>query len=119
MADARQLAGHATEAPSASADANAATSGDLYLTLGCAGCHANERIAPALTDLLGAQRRLSHGAKLVVDEAYLRRSILEPGAQVVAGYSPVMPSYAEFSRRPSCAANEYVLACGDVSERHV
>jgi cytochrome c oxidase subunit 2 len=28
-----------------------------------------------------------------VDENYLRESILEPQAKVVAGYQPVMPTY--------------------------
>jgi cytochrome c oxidase subunit 2 len=29
----------------------------------------------------------------VADENYIKRSILEPSAQVVAGYEPVMPSF--------------------------
>jgi cytochrome c oxidase subunit 2 len=30
--------------------------------------------------------------KLVADEAYLRKSILEPNADVVKGFPPIMPS---------------------------
>jgi cytochrome c oxidase subunit 2 len=34
------------------------------------------------------------GEKTVIsDEAYLRRAILEPGAEVVKGYPPIMPSF--------------------------
>jgi len=37
---------------------------------------------------------LEGGARVTADETYLRRSILEPGVQVVAGYANLMPSYA-------------------------
>jgi cytochrome c oxidase subunit 2 len=30
----------------------------------------------------------------MVDEEYLRRSILEPQADIVAGFQPVMPTYS-------------------------
>ena len=30
---------------------------------------------------------------MIVDEAYLRESILQPGAKITAGYQPVMPTF--------------------------
>jgi cytochrome c oxidase subunit 2 len=30
---------------------------------------------------------------VIADEAYLRESILQPSAKVVAGFPPIMPSY--------------------------
>jgi cytochrome c oxidase subunit 2 len=30
---------------------------------------------------------------VVVDEAYLRESILEPNTKIVAGYPPIMPTF--------------------------
>lgn len=85
-ADARQLA---------SSRGHAAPLGHSYASLGCAGCHDNARVAPPLVNLIGAERTLSDGAKVRIDEAYLKRSILEPGKQLVAGYLPLMPSYAD------------------------
>ena len=35
----------------------------------------------------------ANGGRGVADENYLRRSILEPQADVVAGFQPVMPTY--------------------------
>lgn len=64
-----------------------------YQALGCAGCHTNPRVAPALDNLLGRSVRLKDGMTLVADRAYLRRAILAPGAEVVAGYVPLMPGY--------------------------
>ena len=66
---------------------------DGYTALGCAGCHDNAKVAPPLVNLAGAERMLSDGSKVTVDDAYLRRAILEPGAELVQGYMPLMPSY--------------------------
>lgn len=85
VADARSLAAPATTASIASASMAA---------LGCAGCHADPRIAPALGNVFGAQVQLQNGMNLIADEAYLRRALTDPNAELVAGYSPLMPSYA-------------------------
>jgi cytochrome c oxidase subunit 2 len=37
--------------------------------------------------------RLQSGEETVVDEAYLRESILYPNAKVVAGYPSIMPTF--------------------------
>jgi cytochrome c oxidase subunit 2 len=34
------------------------------------------------------------GSRILVDENYIRKSILEPQADVRAGYKPVMPTYS-------------------------
>ena len=64
-------------------------------SLGCAGCHDHSRIAPPLLDLQGAQRTLADGSRTTIDDAYLRRALLEPGREIVEGYFPLMPSYRE------------------------
>jgi protein SCO1/2 len=65
-----------------------------YASLGCAGCHSNPRVAPSLDNLIGSEVTLQDGSKINADDAYVRRSILQPSADVVAGYSALMPSYA-------------------------
>jgi protein SCO1/2 len=65
----------------------------LYDALGCAGCHEDHRVAPAI-GALGTRRELEGDASIVVDDAYLRSSILEPERHRVAGYPVRMPSYA-------------------------
>jgi len=37
--------------------------------------------------------QLASGQTVVADASYLRRSILEPPADLVAGYQPIMPTY--------------------------
>jgi cytochrome c oxidase subunit 2 len=48
---------------------------------------------PTFAGLFGSSVALSGGGSVGVDEDYIRTSILEPSAQVVAGYEPVMPSF--------------------------
>lgn len=92
-ADARRLAHPVEDAAAARVAADAPAPRGAYQSLGCAGCHENPRVAPSLVNLSGSTVRLADGSTVMADEAYLRRAILEPGGQVVAGYLPIMPGY--------------------------
>lgn len=69
---------------------------DLFTNkLGCASCHsggANQRGA-VLEGIYGHEVKLTTGETVTADEQYIRNSILNPGAQVVAGYQPIMPTF--------------------------
>lgn len=68
---------------------------NLYAQLLCATCHtANgaRLIGPTHLNLLGRVETLTDGSKVVVDEAYLRESILDPQKQIVKGFPPIMPA---------------------------
>jgi cytochrome c oxidase subunit 2 len=67
----------------------------LFTQLGCAHCHAPESgvQAPNLNGLFGQTVPLSNGASVQADEDYIRQSIFFPKAKVVAGYTPIMPTY--------------------------
>ena len=67
-----------------------------FRELGCSGCHAAGSTvhAPSLRGLLGRTVHLQDGRSLVADETYVRDSILLPKKDVVAGFDPVMPSFA-------------------------
>ena len=75
------------------ADRSSSTGEQLFIALGCAGCHHQARIAPPLEGIFGKTVALTDGRTLPVDEAYLRESILDPTAKVVAGYLRLMPNY--------------------------
>jgi len=51
------------------------------------------RPARLLEGLLGRTVRLQAGETVTADEAYVRESILNPSAKVVAGFQPIMPTY--------------------------
>ncbi|HEV7860642.1 MAG TPA: cytochrome c oxidase subunit II [Pyrinomonadaceae bacterium] len=66
-------------------------------TLGCASCHGEKGEGgrgPTLLGLFGTSVLLEGGTKVTADETYIRESILNPQAKVVAGYKPIMPTFA-------------------------
>lgn len=67
----------------------------LFQQLGCATCHRADPTGrgPALEGLFGQTQRLQSGESIVVDEAYVRESILYPNAKVAIGYPPIMPTF--------------------------
>jgi len=65
---------------------------------GCAACHGSdgegvEGLGPAFVGLFGSTVELADGSSVVADRDYLGRSIIEPDAQVTAGFSLPMPPY--------------------------
>ncbi|RMF91466.1 MAG: cytochrome c oxidase subunit II [Nitrospinota bacterium] len=61
---------------------------------GCLGCHSidgSRLVGPSWKGLFGRKTTLQDGTTLQADEEYIRRSILEPDAQVVQGFPNVMP----------------------------
>jgi cytochrome c oxidase subunit II len=74
----------------------AAAGQQLYQTLGCASCHgANGEggRGPVLAGLFGRDVSLASGATVRADEGYLRESIVNPQAKLVAGFGPIMPTF--------------------------
>jgi cytochrome c oxidase subunit 2 len=69
---------------------------ERFRQYGCSGCHdANSLVhAPPLAGLYGNPVQLADGSRVRADERYLRDAILLPGKEVVAGYAPIMPSFA-------------------------
>jgi cytochrome c oxidase subunit 2 len=62
---------------------------------GCRACHHidDKVLAPTLEGIFGTEVELTTGAKVKVDENYIRESILTSTLKVVKGYMPVMPPY--------------------------
>jgi len=69
--------------------------GKLFESLACANCHHLDGSGrcPTLTGLFGRNVQLSTGQVVKADEAYIRESILQPNAKIVAGYQPIMPTF--------------------------
>ena len=70
----------------------ATTGAHLFQQMGCAMCHGTGQ-APALEGLFGSSVQLQGGATVLADEGYIRESILDPRAKMVAGYAPIMPTF--------------------------
>ncbi|MBD0679646.1 cytochrome c oxidase subunit II [Pseudomonas sp. V98_8] len=63
---------------------------------GCSACHSQDgstRLGPTWKGLYGRTEQFADGSSALVDEAYLKESILKPQARLVQGYPPVMVAY--------------------------
>jgi cytochrome c oxidase subunit 2 len=67
----------------------------VFTSLACNNCHRGDGAGrgPALEGLFGQRVELETGESIVADENYLRESILNPKAKILAGYQPVMPTF--------------------------
>jgi cytochrome c oxidase subunit 2 len=68
----------------------------LFQSRACYTCHSikgESSVGPHLNGIFGEQAVMTGGKQFIVDENYIRKSLLEPQADVVAGYQPVMPTY--------------------------
>jgi cytochrome c oxidase subunit 2 len=67
----------------------------LFTELNCITCHRPDSAGrgPVLNGIFGRPVALASGERVMADEAYVRESILNPAAKVVAGYQPVMPTF--------------------------
>jgi cytochrome c oxidase subunit II len=83
----------------------------LFTQLACVTCHAagDQQRGPVLNGLFGSQVTLANGEKVVADNAYIRESILNPQAKIVAGFPPIMPTFqGQVSEEQLLALTEYI-----------
>jgi cytochrome c oxidase subunit 2 len=73
----------------------ASTGQKLFQQLGCGSCHRSDTQGrgPNLSGVFGKPVLLEDGRTVTADENYVRESILNPGAKIVAGFKNIMPSF--------------------------
>lgn len=68
----------------------------MYKQFGCGACHSldgSPNTGPSFKGLWGRTETMTSGEQIVVDENYIRTSILEPMKDIVQGYPAQMPSF--------------------------
>jgi cytochrome c oxidase subunit II len=67
----------------------------LFTQLACVTCHLSDGTgrAPSLNGVYSNKVLLADGSTVTADDGYIRESILQPKAKIVAGYQPVMPTF--------------------------
>jgi len=67
----------------------------LFADLACNTCHRPDAQGrgPVLNGLFGKTIDLQSGNRIIVDEAYIRESILTPATKITAGFQPIMPTF--------------------------
>jgi cytochrome c oxidase subunit 2 len=66
----------------------------LFASYGCSGCHTGSNAnAPSLAGLYGSEVKLAEGGAVTADTTYLRKKILNPDSDKIAGYKQIMPAF--------------------------
>jgi cytochrome c oxidase subunit 2 len=67
----------------------------VFLKYRCISCHSADARAraPVLEELYGKAVPLRDGRTVIADESYIRESIYDPGAKIVAGWENIMPTF--------------------------
>ena len=87
----------------------------MFQQLGCATCHRSDTQGrgPNLNGVYGKPVLLDDGRTVMADENYIRESILNPTAKIVAGFKPIMPSFqGQVSEESLMALVAYVKSLG-------
>lgn len=92
----------------------------LFAAKGCVACHSvdgNKGVGPPFKGLWGRAEAMADGSSVKLEgeegENYMRESMLQPNARVVAGYQPIMPSQAGILSDPEIVAiTEFVKSLG-------
>ena len=81
---------------------------------GCLGCHSldgSPGVGPSFKGIMGrSEVVVTKGVErtITVDEAYLQRSIVDPPADLVKGFPPVMPSFGDLKKEEIEALMEFI-----------
>lgn len=78
------------------AGAVSAEAGEELYRSQCQSCHTidgADLVGPSFQGLFGSTRSMTDGREIVADENYIRRSILEPSADITAGFQNLMPVF--------------------------
>lgn len=89
------------------------TGSELATEIGCFACHTetDTDLAPTLHGIWGSEVELEDGSTVTVDETYVRRSVTDPGADIVAGFEARMPTFG-LSEAEVDRLVEYVRSLG-------
>tara|TARA_Y100000590_G_scaffold463131_1_gene629092 strand:- start:1162 stop:1539 length:378 start_codon:yes stop_codon:yes gene_type:complete len=69
---------------------------DIFNRMACNACHSMDgtlKLGPTIKKQYGKEIRHTDGTIMVIDDEYIRESIIDPLKYIAEGYTPIMPSY--------------------------
>jgi cytochrome c oxidase subunit 2 len=117
--EAQAVASRDLGGPAPPSDSNLTSVGQaVAVHRACFACHTidgQRHIGPTWRGLYDSSVKLTDGRTVIADEAYLTKSMMEPRADIVDGFNPVMPSYHALLTEPETAALvEFIKSLRDV-----
>ena len=68
----------------------------LFYDMACNACHSENgslKIGPTMKGQYGKEIRHIDGSVMIIDDEYIRQSLIKPLQYIAEGYTPIMPSY--------------------------
>ena len=69
---------------------------DIFVRMACNACHSVDgslNRGPTMKNQFGKEILHTDGTVMIIDNAYIRESLLNPLKHIAEGYTPIMPSY--------------------------
>ena len=68
----------------------------LFNDMACNACHSVDgslKLGPTIKSQYGKNIRHTDGSVVIIDDQYIRESLVDPLRYIAEGYTPIMPSY--------------------------
>jgi cytochrome c oxidase subunit 2 len=86
----------------------------IVTIMGCPACHTTDgtvKVGPSFKGIFGKSEALGDGNTVVVEDNYIRESLMEPNAKLVAGFPDQMPTFqGKLDEKQIAAIIEYIKA---------
>ena len=69
---------------------------DIFERMACNACHSIDgslKLGPTVKSQYGKEILHTDGTVMIIDDDYIRQSLLYPLKHIAEGYTPIMPSY--------------------------
>ena len=69
---------------------------DIFTRMACNACHSVDgslKLGPTIKSQYGKNIRHTNGSVVIIDDQYIRESLIDPLKHIAEGYTPIMPSY--------------------------
>mgnify|MGYP001354560378 CR=1 FL=1 len=69
---------------------------DVFNRMACNACHSVDgslKLGPTIKSQYGKTIRHTDGSVVIIDDQYIRESLVDPLKHIAEGYTPIMPSY--------------------------
>ena len=69
---------------------------ELFTRMACNACHSVDgslKLGPTIKNQYGKEIRHIDGTVMIINDDYIRESLIDPLKHIAEGYTPIMPSY--------------------------
>ena len=69
---------------------------DIFTRMACNACHSVDgslKLGPTIKNQYGKEILHTDGSVMIINDDYIRESLINPLKHIAEGYTPIMPSY--------------------------